>query len=351
MSDGQRQLVYFDQWMDPSGAAKAAALAGIDAVCLDSAGPEDENWRVLATAHGHQMRASTETPEIYKPRRDFFQRCPNLLAIASAGAGYDMVDLDACSEAGVLLFNQSGSNAESVAQHVLAMMLTLSKELIQSDRAMRSERRDWTRWDYTGRELTNRTVGIVGLGHIGRRVSALCAGLFGMKVLAYDPHISDDDMAARGAERRGNLEDMFREADFISVNCPLTTETRGMVSGPQFGVMKPTAYFVNTARGGIHDEAALEAALLAGKLAGAGLDVFEHEPPPVDHPLLAFGNVLVSPHNAGVTDDANVNMDDWAIGQWADVFAGKRPMNLINPDAWDAFAGRYQAAFGLAAAE
>ncbi len=351
MTDGRRRLVYFDQWMDPSGAIKAAALSGVDAVCIDSAGVAEENWRVLATAHGHQLRASTETPELYYPRAAFIRRCPNLLAIASAGAGYDMVDVDACTEAGVLVFNQSGSNAESVAQHVLAMMLTLSKELIQSDRAMRSQRRDWTRWDYTGRELTGRTVGIVGLGHIGRRVAQLCAALFGMKVLAYDPHISDGDMAARGAERRGDLNSLFVEADFVSINCPLTDETRGMISGALFAVMKPTAYFVNTARGGIHDEAALEQALRDGKLAGAGLDVFEQEPPPVDHPLLGFDNVIVSPHNAGVTDDANVNMVDWAIGQWAEVFAGRRPMNLINPEAWDGFQRRYHALSGLRAAE
>ncbi|MDP6895955.1 MAG: NAD(P)-dependent oxidoreductase, partial [Rhodospirillales bacterium] len=116
-------------------------------------------------------------------------------------------------------------------------------------------------------------------------------------------------------------------------------------------VMKETAYFVITARGGIYDELALEDVLRAGQIAGAGLDVFEQEPPAMDHPLLKFDNVLVSPHNAGITDDANLNMVTSALEQWADVFAGQRPRNLINPSAWDAFQTRYQAVFGLSAAE
>ena len=269
MTNGRCHLVYFDQWMDPSGPGKAAAIPNTEVICLDSAGDEAANWQALATAHGHQLRASTETPQIYRPGAQFFERCPNLLAIASAGAGYDMVDVAACTEAGVLLFNQSGSNAESVAQHALAMMLNLTKELIQSDRAMRSTRRDWTRWDYTGAELSGRTVGIVGLGHIGRRTARLCAGLFGMRVLAYDPYISDADMAARGAERVDDLTGLFAASDFISVHCPLTAETRGMIGADHYAAMKPSAYFINTARGGIHDEAALASALRAGQLAGS----------------------------------------------------------------------------------
>lgn len=351
MSNIKRRLVYFDEWMDPSGSEKALTIPAVEAVCLDSAGSPETNWQVLQLGHGHQLRASTETPKIYWPRGEFFARCTNLLAISSAGAGYDMVDVEACTDAGVLLFNQSGSNAESVAQHVLAMMLTLTKKLIQSDRAMRSLGRDWTRWDYTGQELTGRSIGIVGLGHIGRRVSVLCGGLFGMRVLAYDPYISDDDATACGAERLDELDQLFHAADFISINCPLTAETRGMIGDALFAGMKPGAYFISTARGGIHDEVALEAALRNGLLAGAGLDVFEVEPPPNDHPLLGFDNVLVSPHHAGITVDANVNMVDSAIEQWIDVFAGRRPARLINPEAWDVFAGRYQALFGLNAAE
>ena len=351
MTDGSHRLVYFDEWMDPSGVERAGAIEGVELIELDSAGDAETNWRALATAHGHQLRPSTETPKVYHPRGDFFERCPDLLALASAGAGYDMVDVDACTEAGVLLFNQTGANAESVAQHVLAMMLTLTKQLIQSDRAMRSARRDWTRWDYSGRELTGRTLGIVGLGNIGRCVARMTAPVFGMRVIAYDPHIDDADFAARGAEKCDSLKTLFQEADFVSINCPLTDETRGMINGDLFNVMKETAYFVITARGGIYDEQALEEVLRAGRIAGAGLDVFELEPPAVDHPLLGFDNVLVSPHNAGITDDANFNMVTSAVEQWGDVFAGRRPKNLINPAAWEKFQSRFQALTGLQAAE
>ncbi|MEK9722297.1 MAG: hydroxyacid dehydrogenase [Rhodospirillaceae bacterium] len=352
MTDRVRRLAYFDEWMDTDGHERAAAaLPGVEVVRMDSQGPAGAAWQTLSTAHGQQLRPSTETPEEFYPTAAYFARCPNLLAISAAGAGYDMVDVEACTKAGVLLFNQTGSNSESVAQHALAMMLTLSKQLIQSDRAMRSDRRDWTRWDFNGGELTGRTVGIVGLGNIGRRTARLCKGLFDMRVLAYDPFITDADFAERGAERVGDLATLFGQADFISVHTPLTAETQGMIGAELFAAMRPGAIFVNTARGFIHDEVALESALRAGKLAGAGLDVFEQEPPPVDHPLLTFDNVLVSPHNAGITTDANRGMVTSAVEQWVDVFAGRRPRNLQNPKAWDAFARRYQETFGQAAAE
>ena len=348
MTDGAKRLVYFDQWMDPAGPEWVAKHDHIALIRMDQTAAADANWAVLAEAHGYQCRASTETREMYFPSRDFLERCPNLLAVASAGAGYDMIDVAACTERGILVCNQSGANAESVAQHVLAMMLTLSKELIQSDRAMRGEARDWTRWDYSGRELTGRTVGIVGLGNIGRRVSEICSTLFGMRVLAYDPYITDADFTERGARRMHDLTAMFAEADFISINCPLTAETRGMVGAEQYGAMKPHAYFISTARGGIHDEAALADALRAGGLAGAGLDVFEVEPPAHDHPLMAFDNVIVSPHNAGVTVDASFNMATWSADQWGVVLAGRRPERLINPEAWEQFQDRYQSMFGPA---
>ena len=341
-----RQLVYFDEWMDSSGEDRAKALEGVRLVQLNSMASAESNWEALASAHGHQLRPSTETPEIYYPRGDFFRRCPQLLALASAGAGYDMVDVEACTRAGVLLFNQTGANANSVGQHVLAMMLTLSKQLIQSDRAMRSVRRDWTRWDFNGRELTGRTIGIVGLGNIGSCVAKITGPVFGMRVIAYDPYISDSNFFERGAEKCERLETLFSEADFISINCPLTSETRGMVNGDLFNLMKNTAFFIITARGEIYDEHALEETLKAERIAGAGLDVFEQEPPSPDHPLLNFENVIVSPHNAGITDDANLNMVISAIDQWAQVFAGQRPRNLVNADAWDKFQMRYNELFG-----
>ena len=354
MTGAAKRLVYFDQWMDAAGPEWIAKYPHIDLIRMDQAASEGEIWPILAAAHAYQCRPTTETQAKYFPSAEFLDRCPNLLAVASAGAGYDIIDVAACTERGILVCNQSGANAESVAQHVLAMMLTLSKQLIQSDRAIRRPERNWTRWDYCGRELTEKTIGIVGLGNIGRRVSEICRMLFNMRVLAYDPYITDADFTERGAERMTDLTAMFAEADFISINCPLTDETRGMIGAEQYGALRPTAYFISTARGGIHDEVALEAVIKSGAISGAGLDVFELEPPAHDHALLAYDNVIVSPHNAGVTEDCNFNMATWSADQWGELLAGRRPPRLINPEAWDAFQTRFNEMFGaqgLSAAE
>jgi D-3-phosphoglycerate dehydrogenase len=226
-------------------------------------------------------------------------------------------------------------------------MLTLAKQIIQSNCAIRRASRDWTRWDYKGQELTGRTVGIIGLGNAGRRVAQLCAGMFGMRVIAYDPLIEPENFVERGAESV-DLETVMAVADFVSVNCPLTKFSRGMIGAAEFAKMKPSAYFISTARGGIHDEVVLAEVLAKRRIAGAGLDVFIEEPPPAAHPLLDFENVVVSPHNAGVTVDSGLNAAKAAAEQWAVIFAGERPRRLVNPDAWDGFVGRYQALFGAA---
>ncbi len=346
MSGVKKTLAYFDQWMDPAGPEWVSRHSHIDLVRMDQNGPEDAIWSALAGAHGHQCRPSTETQKKYFPGPEFLDRCPNLLAVASAGAGYDMVDVAACTERGILVCNQSGANAESVAQHALGLMLLLSKRMIQADHAMRSNDRNWTRWNFCGDELTEKTVGIIGLGNIGRRLAEFCRTMFRIRVMAYDPYLSEAEINARGAEQCSDLNTLFEEADFISINCPLTAETRHFVGAEQFGRMKKTAYFINTARGGIHDEAALDAALRADEIAGAGLDVYEVEPPPVDHPLLRHENVISTPHNAGITHDCNFNMATWSADQWGLVLAGKRPPRLINPDAWDLFQKRYTEMFG-----
>jgi len=345
MTDNPARLVYFENWMDPVAERMLAADKGISLRKLRFADAPEKNWKALEAAHGYQLLAGYEIREPFVPKRPLIARCPNLLAVSSTGAGYDIVDVGACTEAGVLVVNQSGANAESVAQHVLGMMLALTKQIVQADKRMRRDAGGWTRWDYQGRELTGRTLGIVGLGNVGRRVAAL-AKPFAMRVIACDPYIGDDDFRERGAERVG-LEDVFRDADFISINCPLSDETRGMIGAQLYALMKPTAYFITTARGGIHDEQALAKALADGRVAGAGLDVFDPEPPPLDHPLLKFDNVVVSPHNAGVTDDCTHNMAVYAADQWATIFKGLRPPRLINPEAWPRYRERFQRLFGV----
>jgi D-3-phosphoglycerate dehydrogenase len=153
-------------------------------------------------------------------------------------------------------------------------------------------------------------------------------------------------VAARGAEKT-TLDDLLRRADYVSINCPLTAETRGMIGAREYALMQPHAYFITTARGGIHDEAALEAALRAERIAGAGLDVWAKEPPPPDHPLLQLDTVVATQHTAGVTREARANIGRIAAEQLLDVLDGKRPPRLLNPDAWPAYARRFERIFGF----
>jgi D-3-phosphoglycerate dehydrogenase len=226
------------------------------------------------------------------------------------------------------------------------MMLTLSKRIIEADRALRRDP-NINRNSLMGTEAEGKTIGIVGLGNVGRRIAALCNGLFRMKVLAYDPYLSAAEMAARGGEKV-ELDDLLRRSDYVSISCPLTKDNRGMIGARQFALMQPHAYFITTARGFIHDEVALEEALREKRIAGAGLDVWAKEPPPPDHPLLQFDNVLASPHTAGVTREARENMARIAAEQMLDTLDGKRPPRLVNPQVWPAYVKRFERTFGFA---
>src|SRR4029077_11721443 len=171
---------------------------------------------------------------------------------------------------------------------------------------------------------------------VGGRVSELCGGLFQMKVLACDPYLTKEQIAARGAEKV-ELADLLRRADVVSVHCPLSDETRGMIGAAQFALMQRHAYFITAARGFIHDETALAEALKAKQIAGAGLDVWSKEPPPPEHPLLAFDNVIVSPHTAGVTVETRANMARIAAEQLLEALDGKPPPPHTNPGAGPAY--------------
>jgi D-3-phosphoglycerate dehydrogenase len=301
---------------------------------------------ILSAAHAYQIGAARdELAPHFHVHADLLRRAPNLLIVSSNGAGFDPVDVEACTAAGVLVVNQSGGNAHSVAEHALGMMLTLSKRIIQSDRALRRQA-NVDRNALMGTEVQGKTVGIVGLGNVGRRVAALCRGLLGMNVLAYDPYLSATEMAEREGEKV-ELEALLRRSDFVSISCPLTKESRGMIGAREFALMQPHAFFITTARGFIHDEAALEEALREKRIAGAGLDVWAKEPPPPDHPLLQFDNVLASPHTAGVTKEARENMGRIAAEQMLDALDGKRPPRIINPEVWGDYARRFERTFGF----
>ena len=313
---------------------------------LENESPEGEFSPVLASAHAYQVGAARdELAPHFHVHDEFLRRTPNLLIVSSNGAGFDPVDVEACTKAGVLVLNQSGGNAHSVAEHALGMLLTLSKRIIEADRRLRRER-NVNRNALMGMEAQGRTIGIVGIGNVGRRIAELCRGLLGMKVLAYDPYLTASEIEARGAEKVG-LDDLLRRSDYVSINCPLTKESRGMIGAKQFALMQPHAYFITTARGFIHDEDALLEALRTKKIAGAGLDVWSREPPPPEHPLLQLDNVLASPHTAGVTHEARQNMGRIAAEQLLAALDGKRPPRIINPEVWQHYSERFARTFGM----
>jgi D-3-phosphoglycerate dehydrogenase len=314
---------------------------------LENESPDEVAAPILAAAHAYQIGAARdELAGHFHVHHDLLQRAPNLLIVSSNGAGYDPVDVDACTAAGVVVVNQSGGNANSVAEHALGMMLTLSKRILEADRALRRDA-NVNRNALIGNEVQGKTVGIIGIGNVGRRIAELCKGLLGMKVLAYDPYLSATEISARGGEKV-ELEELMRRSDYVSISCPLTKDNRGMVGSKEFAAMQPHAYFITTARGFIHDETALFEALRGKKIAGAGLDVWSKEPPPADHPLLQFDNVLASPHTAGVTKEARMNMGRIAAEQILDALDGKRPPRIVNPEVWPAYAKRFERAFGFA---
>ena len=317
----------------------------VDRLVNDS--PNAEVEPVLAQAHAYQIGSSRQELVMklqgYSP---LLARCPNLLVLSTNGAGFDTVNLEDATAVGVAVVNQAGGNKEGVAEHVMAMMLSLSKRLVMSDHAMRSGV-PYDRREFMGDDLQGRTIGIIGIGHVGGRVAELCRGLFQMRVIAYDPHLTADQIAAKGAEKAATLEDLLRVADYVSINCPHTAETRGMMGAAQFAMMQRHAYFITTARGGIHDEAALAAALTAKQITGAGLDVWEDEPPPSDHPLLHFDNVVVSPHTAGITRQSRHNIARIAAEQMLDILDGKKPARLLNPEVWGAYRERFGRILGF----
>lgn len=314
---------------------------------LVNTSPEDEAERVLSQAHAYQIGSSRQELAMkYQGYAPLFPRCPNLVVLSTNGAGFDTVNLADATAAGVAVVNQAGGNKEGVAEHVMAMLLTLSKRIMLSDHMMRSGK-PYERREFMGDDLLERTIGIIGLGNVGSRVAELCKGLFRMRVIAYDPYLTAEQIAAKGAEKAASLEEMLKVADYVSINCPHTKETRGMMGAAQFAMMQPHAYFVTTARGGIHDEDALAKALTAKQIAGAGLDVWEDEPPPSDHPLLHFDNVLVSPHTAGITRQSRHNIAKIAAEQMLDILDGKRPPRLLNPEVWPAYQDRFQRIMGF----
>ncbi len=249
--------------------------------------------------------------------------------VARHGVGYDSVDVAAMTKAGVLVTNTPTSMPRPVATIALTFILALAGRLMLKDRLTRTGR--WReRMDHMGMGLTGRKLGVIGAGGIGRELLRM-ARAFDLDLLAADPVANDIELSYIGA-RKVDLATLLRESDFIVVCCLLNDQTRHLVGAAQFALMKPTAYFINVARGPIVDEPALIDALRANRLAGAALDVFEQEPVDPANPLLAMDNVIVTPHSLCWTDECFHNMATTGLRSIADVASGRRPEFVVNSE-------------------
>jgi phosphoglycerate dehydrogenase-like enzyme len=256
-----------------------------------------------------------------------------LLAIARFGVGYDAVDVQACTAADVLVTITTGAVDRSVAEATIGWMIALSHHLRVKDNLVRTGQWD-ERSRFMGRELRDRTLGVVGLGGIARKTLALLGG-FGMKQpLAFDPYTTDDAASKAGA-RLVCLDELLRQADFVSIHCPLTEETRGIIGAHQLALMKPDACLLNTARGGIVDEEALYDALKNRRIAGAALDCFAQEPVLTPSRFADLDNVLLAPHSIAWTDELFRDIGRAACRVMVDLSLGKRPDGVLNPELFE----------------
>ena len=333
-----KKVVRLDVWIDGVFDERLACERDIELTVCAASGRDADTWSALQGAHLYQVSAAKdELPKQWFVNPALLACCPDLLCVSSTGAGYDTINVPACTEAGVMVVNQAGGNALSVAEHTFGLMLGVSRRMLESDRRLRRER-GFSREDVMGHEISGKVLGLIGLGHVGTRVAAI-AKAFGMQVLAYDPLLSAQAVGERGASAV-SLAELLARADVVSLHCPRDASTLGLMNAARFAQMKSGAIFISTARGGIHDEAALLEALRSNHLAGAGVDVWEPEPPPLDHPLLGLDNVFATFHTAGVTHEARRNVARIAADQIIALLAGVQPARLVNPEVWPVYARR-----------
>ena len=273
-------------------------------------------------------------------------RAPNLLIIARTGVGYDTVDVDAATARDIAVVNAPDAPTISTAELAVTLMMTVARSIkkVGNDlNRMLDSGRPSNLWGgYVALEMHSKQLGLVGLGRIGGHVSGI-ANAIGMKVVVYDPFITDERFEGLGVEKANSLEDLLGSSDFVSLHLPLNADTHKLMNGERFAQMKPGAVFINASRGGHVDEAALTSALDSGHLFGAGLDVTDPEPPLAGNPLLGRDNVVITPHIASATVAGRPRLFIHAMDQVVQVLCGERPPHLINPEVWDAVRARWEA--------
>lgn len=258
---------------------------------------------------------------------------PNLKVIGRTGVGYDSVDVAEATRRGIPVVITPGANNRSVAEHAVAMMFALSKNLYEGQKEMCADN-----WEIRGAkkafELEGKTVGVIGLGAIGRETAKICQGC-GMKIAGYDPFLSKEKIEALGAAYYADYEDLLRVSDIVTIHVPLTDGTRNMISKSQLEMMKQTALVINCSRGGIVNEGDLVEALKNGTIAGAGTDVYCNEPPKTDDPLLNCPNLIVSPHSAAQTREAVIKMAQMCVKGCLAVCQGKKWPYVADKSVYD----------------
>jgi D-3-phosphoglycerate dehydrogenase len=254
---------------------------------------------------------------------------PRCGAIVRTGSGTDNIPVGAATERGILVANTPGALADAVSDHAIGLLFAVLRQIVVQDRAVRKGIWDrhlaWPRW-----HLRGRTLGLIGFGHIARLVARKLQG-FELNTLAYDPLVDPQVMAGQGV-RGASLDELLREADFVSLHCPLTKDTFHLLDEARLRSMKPEAILINTARGPLVDERALVQALKEGWLAAAGLDVLEEEPPAAGHPLVQLDNVVLTPHIAAYSDDYLDSCWRWSVETVLALARGRWPASCVNPD-------------------
>jgi len=271
---------------------------------------------------------------VLKPRftRETFEGVERLAVIGRFGVGYDSIDVQACTDANVILFITPEGVRYSMAESVVTFILMLSKRALIKDQLVRSGQWD-ERSQYMGICLEHRTLGLIGLGNIGREVVRLLAP-FRMNIVTFDPYVDEEQARALGV-KPVSLNVLLQESDFVSINCPLTDETRGLIGESELHLMKSSAYLINTARGPIVNEQAIIKALQENWITGAALDVFEQEPIAPDNPLLKLDNVVLAPHAIGWTDEMFLGNGTWDCLGVLNVMRGELPNSVVNRDVLD----------------
>jgi len=261
----------------------------------------------------------------YKMTKEVIDGAKNLKVISRTGVGVDNVDVKAATEKGVLVLNTPEANSISVAEHAVALMLAVSKQLVMYDGELRAGNFAIRRTNKSV-DIDGKTLGLIGCGRIGRFTAEKCRAAFDMKIIGYDPYIKE----LPGITLYESIGEVFERADYVSLHIPLTDETRNLVGETLLSKMKPSAYLINTSRGGIVDEAALARALKEERIAGAALDVLENEPPKADNPLLPLKNVILTPHSAALTKECSARVEREAVAGICDYLKGDTPKFVFN---------------------